>query len=117
MGSQACYRHGTEALDAQLVALQKNRDWLVDKLPDAIPGIEFTRPDATYLMFLNFQGTAIGSDPLPAQWLRRNAKVALNEGATFGAGGEHHVRLNFATSPEILAEAVERMSAAIRTAG
>lgn len=116
VGAEACYRHGTEALEDQLVALQKNRDWLADSLPEAIPGVEFTRPDATYLMFLNFQDTAIGNDPLPAQWLRRNAKVALNEGATFGAGGEHHVRLNFATSPEILAEAVERISAAIRTA-
>ena len=99
------------------MALQKNRDWLIDTLPEAIPGVEFTRPDATYLMFLNFQGTAIGGETLPAEWLRAHAKVALNEGATFGAGGEHHVRLNFATSPEILAEAVDRMGAAIRAAG
>ena len=117
VGAEACYRHGAEALDDHLVALQKNRDWLIDTLPEAIPGVEFTRPDATYLMFLNFQGTAIGGETMPAEWLRAHAKVALNEGATFGTGGEHHVRLNFATSPEILAEAVDRMGAAIRAAG
>lgn len=114
IAAETCYRDGVEALDEQVAALEANRDWLIQILPEAIPGIEFTRPDATYLMFLNFAGTAIGEEREPAGWLRRKAKVALNEGATFGSGGEHHARLNFATSPEILAEAVDRLSAAIR---
>ena len=115
VAAEACYRLGTPALEDQLAALEHNRDWLIETLPEAIPGIEFTRPEATYLMFLDFAGTAIGDEKEPAGWLRRKAKVALNEGATFGSGGEHHARLNFATSPEILAEAVDRMSAAIRS--
>jgi cystathionine beta-lyase len=40
-------------------------------------------------------------------------RVALNAGHTFGEPGRGFVRLNFATSPEILADAVARMVLAI----
>ncbi|MEE8407320.1 MAG: hypothetical protein V3S32_09255 [Acidimicrobiia bacterium] len=36
-----------------------------------------------------------------------------SEGAPFGADGEGHARLNFATSPSILTEIVERIGAAL----
>lgn len=112
IAAQACYEEGKEALDAQLEILKSNRDFLVENLPHAIPGIQFTKPSATYLMFLDFSDTAI-KDEKPAAWLRREAKVALNEGITFGPGGAHHARLNFATSQKILEEALSRISGAI----
>ena len=40
-------------------------------------------------------------------------QVAVNSGPTFGTGGAGHVRLNLATSPEILTEAVRRMAASV----
>ena len=112
VAAQACYDHGKEALDDQLKTLKANRDHLIENLPEAVPGIQFTKPEATYLMFLDFSGTVI-EDEKPATWIRREAKVALNEGVTFGPGGAHHARLNFATSPEILSEALDRISTAI----
>jgi cystathionine beta-lyase len=36
--------------------------------------------------------------------------VALQEGAPFGPGGVGHARLNLACSPELLTEAVGRIS-------
>ncbi len=39
--------------------------------------------------------------------------MALSPGPGFGTGGEGHARLNFATSPAVLAQAVERMASAI----
>lgn len=112
VAAQACYDHGKEALDDQLKTLKAHRDYLIENLPEAVPGIQFTKPEATYLMFLDFSGTVI-EDEKPATWIRREAKVALNEGVTFGPGGAHHARLNFATSPEILSEALDRISTAI----
>ena len=70
-------------------------------------------PEATYLMWLDFSGTAIGDHERPAIWLREHAKVAFNDGLHFGPGGLHHARLNFATSREILEEAVARMESAL----
>jgi cystathionine beta-lyase len=43
----------------------------------------------------------------------RRGRVALSPGETFGTGGAGHVRLNLATSPEVLTEAVDRMAAAV----
>jgi cystathionine beta-lyase len=41
-------------------------------------------------------------------------RVALSSGIPFGTGGAGHVRLNLATSPEVLSEGVRRMAAALR---
>lgn len=112
IAAQACYEEGKEALDAQLEILKSNRDFLVENLPQAVPGIQFTKPSATYLMFLDFSDTEL-KDENPAAWIRREAKVALNEGVTFGPGGAHHARLNFATSQIVLEDALDRISGAI----
>ena len=112
VAAEACYDHGREFLDEEIAQLKANRDWLVENLPKAVPGIEIEVPAATYLMFLNFKNTKL-VDERPAAWLRRHAKVAMNEGVDFGPGGEHRARLNFATSPEILEEAVRRMGGAV----
>lgn len=39
--------------------------------------------------------------------------MALNSGIPFGTGGTGHVRLNLATSPEVITEGVRRMAAAV----
>lgn len=111
--AEACYDLGREFLDEEVAQLKANRDWLVTHLPDAVPGIKFEVPAATYLMFLDFSDTKL-DDPCPAAWLLKHAKVAMNEGVDFGPGGEHKARMNFATSPEILQQAVERIAQAVR---
>ena len=114
VAAEACYTQGREFLDEAVAQLKDNRDWLVEHLPQAVPGIGIEVPQATYLMFLDFSGTKLVDDR-PAAWLRRHAKVAMNEGMDFGPGGEHRARLNFATSPTILEEAVRRIGDAVAT--
>lgn len=119
VAAEACYTDGLDFLDQEVAALKANRDWLVEHLPQAIPGIGFEVPDATYLMFLDFSSTRLVTElgvDRPAAWLLKHAKVAMSEGADFGPGGANKARLNFATSPEVLAEALERMARAIERA-
>lgn len=106
----ACYRHGEEFLDQQVAYLRDNRDWLVRELPQRVPGLRVSRPQATYLMWLDFRDTALGGAEDPAGHLLRHGKVALNDGRFFGPGGEGHARLNFATSRENLEEIVHRIA-------
>jgi cysteine-S-conjugate beta-lyase len=113
----ACYREGGDFLDQQINYLRANRDWLVAELPRRVPGLKVTNPAATYLMWLDFSGTAIGDLERPAIWLRENAKVAFNDGLHFGPGGLHHARLNFGTSREILEEACDRLEKAFAELG
>ena len=112
LAAETAYRECGDFLDEEVAYLRETRDWLVEELPKRIPGLKTSKPDATYLLWLDFADTAIGGNPQPAKWLRENARVALNEGDTFGTGGPGHARLNFSTSREILEEALDRMERA-----
>ena len=68
-------------------------------------------PEATYLAWLDCSALGLGDDPA-AVFLERG-RVALNSGPTFGSGGAGHVRLNFATRPDLLEEGVRRMASAL----
>ncbi|AKK11598.1 MalY/PatB family protein [Corynebacterium uterequi] len=114
--AEACYQDESGFLDEEIAYLRSTRDWLADAVEAAVPGLRATRGQATYLMWLDFTDTAIGDVDQPAAWLVEHAKVALNEGTDFGEAGRGHVRLNFATSREILAEAVRRIGDAVAAA-
>jgi cystathionine beta-lyase len=68
---------------------------------------------ATYLAWLDC--TPLELDD-PAAVFEQRGRVALEPGPLYGTGGDGFVRLNFATSPAILDEAVRRMRAAIPSA-
>ena len=47
------------------------------------------------------------------QWLLRKARVAVTPGSAFGPGGEGYIRLSFATSSEVISDALKRIRAAV----
>lgn len=98
--------------------LTANRDFLVDYVCDRLPGIRTTVPEATYLAWLDCNNLlADGKIEASAhKFFLEKARVALNEGADFGPGGEGFVRLNFGCPRQTLTEALDRMSAALRNA-
>jgi len=53
----------------------------------------------------------LGDDP--ATTFLEVGRVALGSGPTFGAPGNGFARLNFATSPELVDEAVRRIAATV----
>ncbi len=108
----AAYQNGGEWFDALMIGLEYNRLLVRDLVADQLPGVTYLVPEGTFLTWLDFRGTGLGDDP--ASVLLERGRVALNSGPTFGAGGEGHARLNIATSPQILAEAVQRIAAALR---
>ncbi len=65
-------------------------------------GLGHFPPEGTYLLLR----TGI---PKAAAYLLREARVALNPGENFGEGYDRYVRLNFATYPEVLEEALRRL--------
>ena len=70
------------------------------------------RPEAGYLAWLDCADA--GSGTAVAGRLLRQARVAVEAGERFGAGGAGHIRVNFATSEEILSLAIDRIAAALR---
>ena len=111
---------------AHTAALREGRDWL-----DSLPRGPRAQPPAArraarqHLPAVVVHATA-GDVPrlarlhrprparaIPSAHFLEHARVAVNEGPTFGTGGVGHVRLNYATSQAILTEAVERMGASV----
>ncbi|MGW4567092.1 MalY/PatB family protein [Streptomyces sp. NPDC004561] len=108
----AALRDATGWLDALLAGLRANRRLLSDLLAEHLPAVRVCPAEATYLAWLDCRALGLGDDP--AQVFLDRGRVALTSGLPFGTGGAGHVRLNLATSPEILTEGVRRMAAALR---
>ncbi len=107
----AAYRHGGEWLRDLLAYLAANRDFLVDFVARHWPDLRVTMPEATYLAWLDCRNAGIAGNP--QHFFLERAGVALNDGATFGPGGDGFVRLNFGCPRATLAEGLERMGAAL----
>ncbi|WP_370588910.1 MalY/PatB family protein [Pseudonocardia sp. C8] len=102
---------GRDWLDEFLAALASHRRLLAALLTEHLPAVRYRPSPATFLAWLDCRQLGLGDDPAAA-FLERG-RVALNSGLPFGDGGAGHARLNLATSPEILTEAVRRMAAAL----
>ena len=111
----AALQDGDEWLKALLAGLDSNRMLLGELLAQHLPDVGYQVPEGTYLAWLDCRRLGLGTDP--AAVFRERGRVALSPGPDFGTGGQGHARLNFATSPAILTEAVERMAAACRARG
>jgi cystathionine beta-lyase len=113
--TRAAWRHGQPWLDAALEHLRGNRDFVARTVAASLPGVVHHAPEATYLAWLDCR--ALELRPSPFRFFLERAGVALSDGATFGTPGAGFVRLNFATSRKIVAEALERMAKALQERG
>ena len=111
VAGQAAYQEGAEWLAQVKRYLQANRDFLYEYVQTQLPGVEMALPQGTYMAWLDCRQAGI--DGSPYEFFRDKARVAFNDGAQFGKGGEGFVRLNFATPRSMLVEALERMKKAL----
>ncbi|WP_345802418.1 aminotransferase class I/II-fold pyridoxal phosphate-dependent enzyme [Microbacterium sp. AZCO] len=98
-------------LDSLLAALDENRRLLADLLAEHLPLAVYRIPDAGFLAWVDVSAYGWGDNP--ATHLRRKARVAFHHGPLFGDEGRGHIRINFACSPELLREAIERVGAIV----
>ncbi len=111
--AQAAYQFGDEWLAELMVYLEGNRDYAAQWIEENLPLVRYTIPQGTYLMWQDWREVNL---PLsPYEFLLKNARVALNDGKTFGPGGEGFVRLNFGCQRSILKEALERIRQAVES--
>jgi len=107
----SAWRFGQPWLEEVVLQLRRNVDVLEQAISERIPEIRVMRPEATYLAWLDCRRLDLNGTP--AAHFLRHGRVALSEGSLFGPGWEGFARINLATSPAILLEAVERMARAL----
>ena len=91
--------------------LEDNREFILSYISEKMPEIKVLRPEGTYLSWLDCR--ALDLKPDPHQFFLNEARVALNDGKTFGENGCGFVRLNFGCPRKTLEEALDRMAQAI----
>ena len=110
IAGEAAYRDGDEWLEQLLPYLEANRDTVAHFVAAEMPGVTMAAPEATYLAWLDCRGTGLSQ---PCQCFLDLARVACNDGAAFGPGGEGFVRLNFGCPRPMLLAALQRMKGAL----
>ena len=91
--------------------LTDNRNYLLQELQRYFPEARSTRPESTYLAWIDFAPYIEGS---AYQFFLDKAAVALSQGNNYCTqGGDSFVRLNLGTSRENLAQVLDRMRNAV----
>jgi cystathionine beta-lyase len=109
--AEVAYRDGQEWLSQVMNYLEGNRDYLYKTIKTELPELDMVKPEGTYLAWLDCRHSGIQGNPY--EFFLREARVAFNDGVTFGEGGEGFVRLNFACTRQTLTQVLERMKAAL----
>ena len=108
--SIAAYNQGEPWLKAVINNVDDNRHYLAKLLKKHLPKAKYTVPNSTYLAWIDL--SAYGQENVAALLLDKG-RVALSNGTDFGGVGKDFVRLNLATSKEILKDAVLRMASVL----
>jgi cystathionine beta-lyase len=139
IANQGAYTpEGEEWLNQVVQYIDGNHDFAVDYIAKNIPMVKAYKAQGTYLMWLDMTALAekINTKQLAEQhnktraegapalkpeqmlerWLVKYAKVHMNQGASYGKGGENHVRMNIATSRKTLEKALSNVANALKPA-
>jgi cysteine-S-conjugate beta-lyase len=106
------FSDGVTWLDTVIRQLDSNRHLVATLLKEHLPEVIYNPPQHSYLSWLDLSALNLGADP--GAIILEKSKVALNSGHIYGAQWNQFVRLNFATSPEIITTAITQIAQKIR---
>ena len=111
--AEAAFRDGEEWLQQMLGYLHENVRTLEQFLQERMPRVKAVLPEASYLAWLDFSNYGMTHEELKDKLLNE-AKVALNDGTTFGGKMyEHCFRLNIGCPRQMLLDALNRIADAM----
>lgn len=110
MATAAYSEAGAAWVDELTGYLDSNRK-AFDAGVNAIPGLRSMPLEATYLAWVDFSGTGMAREEFTRR-VEQDAKIAVNHGPSFGAGGETFLRFNIAAPRAVVEDAVARLARA-----
>lgn len=113
IGAEAAYNNGEEWLDQMLAYVEANIDFVEDYARRNIPGLKVVRPQASFLVWLDFRDLHLCQREI-MDLLLDKAHLALNDGSMFGRQGEGFARLNVGTPRCVLSHALASLADAVR---
>ena len=110
--SISAYTYGHKWLDALLDYIDHNIEFVIDYCGKMIPEIIPVQPEATYMIWLDCRKVGLTGKELQNFFVEK-AGVGMNEGSTFGPGGEGYMRMNVGTTHNTVMKALEQIEKAV----
>ena len=111
--AEAVYTLGKPWLEELKEYLEGNIAYVKDFLTENMPDVHLVEPEGTYLLWLDFHGTGLSNEEMKER-VENKAKLWLDHGDIFGAGGELFERINIACPRSILEQAMNRLKEAFK---
>ncbi len=111
VATEAAYQSGAEWLDALMIYLAQNRDWIMDFFNAELTHIQIKPIEGTYLLWLDCRALGLDDKGLK-QFFIEDCGVGMNPGAMFGDGGSGFMRMNIAAPRALLQQACWQISTA-----
>lgn len=132
IATMAAMNGGEDWSDQVLVYIDETQEFVANYFRDNIPLIGQTKPEGTYLTWLDVSRIIdiIGAketaaerertsvDPVTPEmimqeWFGQHARVDMNPGSSYGTGGEGHMRMNIALSRQLVKRALDNIAEAV----
>ena len=107
---ETAYREGADWVDQMVDYLQENYRFLEFFLKENLPQVVPMKPEATYLIWLDFSAFQLSDQELNDKLIQ--AGVGLNRGVQFGKQGSSYMRINIGCPKATLEQALIRMKEA-----
>ena len=105
---ETAYKEGAPYLEELLLYLQANVEFVQSYLLEHLPRVKLIEPEGTYLIWLDFKELELDVKEL-AEFLAKDAGIALNPGYWFGREGAGFARMNIASPRSVIEKAMNRL--------
>src|SRR5674476_633949 len=106
IASISAYTNGHKWLDALLDYIDHNVEFVMDYCRKMIPEIIPVQPEATYMIWLDCRKFGMTGKEIQTFFVSK-AGVGMNEGSTFGPGGDGFMRMNLGATHSTVMKALE----------
>jgi cystathionine beta-lyase len=111
VASAVAYKDCYDWLDAMIRELDSSRYYLKELIEQTNLPIGYRVPDCSYFGWLDLRGAHLSGDI--AQHFLDKGKIAIAPGNFYGPTGAGFIRINFATSRELIHDAMTRITKAL----
>lgn len=111
LAAKVAYETGDDWLVGLQQVIQSNYQWVQQQLNEKLPKIKITPLEGTYLIWLDLR--AYVTEAKVKEIVQDQAKLAVDFGEWFSPEAKGFIRLNLATTPVLVEQAVEQLIQAI----
>jgi len=111
-GALSALTSSSNCVEEMVKEFARRRKLVLDYL-DEMERVTYVKPEGAFYIFPSIKDVGMNDEEL-ADYLLKEAKVALVPGSCFGKCGQNHIRIAYSTSYDNLEKGLERMSKALK---